>query len=226
MSLNLPSPAPFNRRQDGVRIVVVLLLLVMIAVGAIPHYLKGQWSASQPPKVAGLKTLQGFVKGELNLPGWEVTAPEEVKIGELQWFQRIVRPSAGQNAQAAETQAAETQTEETQAEETQTVSEAIVLLRGQKGPKDRPQVEWTDLRGDQRWKEDKISTLQVGTTTARWFRAWWETESGTILTMAVAQWYAWPPHRNLASPGLATGRAMCGFGKIGKINGKGAKCPG
>jgi cyanoexosortase B-associated protein len=173
MSLNLPSPAPFSRRQDLVRIAVLLFFLFLIAVGAVPHYLKGQWSGSQPLKVEGLKALQEFAQGQLQIPGWESSPGEKVKIGELEWVQHILR--SGQSEPTEETS-----------------PEAIVLLRGQKWSEDRPQVEWTDLKGDQRWTEDQVATLQVGTTTVRWFRAWWETDSGTILTMAVAQWYAWP----------------------------------
>jgi|GEM_PF-3001740 hypothetical protein len=189
MSLNLPSPAPLNRRQDMVRIAVLLLLLFMIVVGAVPHYLKGQWSGSKPPKVEGLKTLQSFVQGELQLPGWEAAPGHKIKIGELEWFQHVLHSGSSAPTSAPTSEAISAPTSGASEE---TVSEAIVLLRGQKWPKDRPQVEWTDLKGDQRWKEDKISTLQVGTTTPRWFRAWWKMESGTILTMAVAQWYAWP----------------------------------
>lgn len=191
MSSNLPSPEPSYRSQDWVRVVVLLLFLFLIGFGAVPHYLAGQWSGSNPPRVQGLKTLQSFVKGELEVPGWASVEEGAVRIGELEWFQYVMDAVSSPDKVPAPTSPLKA---------TEKPLEAIVLLRGQKGHRDRPQVEWTDLRGDRRWTEDSLSTLQVGNTTARWFRAWWAMESGTIRTAAVVQWYGWPSLKQPAEP--------------------------
>ncbi|MEY2979410.1 MAG: hypothetical protein RLZZ435_3549 [Cyanobacteriota bacterium] len=162
------------------RAVVLLLLLFLIVFGAIPHYLAGSWSGSTRPKVEGLKSLQAFIQAPLTLPGWEVISVDAVQIGEHEWQQQVMRQvSAAASPSPGNTFSALPQ-------------EAVILLRAQKGQSDRPQVEWTDLRGDRQWQEDSLATLSVGTTTARWLRVWWRTESGAVRTLAAAQWYAWP----------------------------------
>ncbi|MFZ9738562.1 MAG: cyanoexosortase B system-associated protein [Prochlorotrichaceae cyanobacterium] len=178
---NPPSlPVSISRGSTLTRGVVLLLLLFLIVFGAVPHYLAGSWSGSTRPTVEGLKPLQALIQESLILPGWQTITADTVRIGEHEWRQKVMRQvSADVSSSAADTLNALPQ-------------EAVVLLRGQKGQRDRPQVEWTDLRGDRRWQEDSLSTLSVGTTKVRWLRVWWRTESGAVRTLAAAQWYAWP----------------------------------
>ena len=165
MTLKLP-------KGKWVRGIALVLLLLLLAGGALPQYWSGQWTMSTVPKVKGLKRLQGLTQNGLTIPGWETQQQEQVQLGGRQWSQQVlVQADSGTNS-----------------------TEAIVWLRSQVGHGDRPQVEWTDLRGEYRWREDSVSTLPLPfeSIEARWFRAVWETQQGQILTFAVLEWYAWP----------------------------------
>ena len=76
--------------------------------------------------------------------------------------------------------------------------QAIIILLPQNGPKNQPQVEWTDIDSFWQWEiaqyrlaEVNIQNLQLK---GRFFRACTEKQ-----TFAVLQWYAWD---NVGDPSL------------------------
>ncbi|MFZ4665701.1 MAG: cyanoexosortase B system-associated protein [Prochlorotrichaceae cyanobacterium] len=168
MTLNFP-------KRALIRGIALFLLLLLLGFGAIPHYLSGHGLGSTVPKVEGLKKLQAISQNGLPIPGWDTKKQQLVKVGGKKWSQQVIT--------------------QTTIDPSVKPLEAIVWLRGQNGPNDRPQVEWTDLQGEYHWRENPVQTLGLKTqfvTEARWLRTWWKTKNEQIFTFAALQWYAWP----------------------------------
>lgn len=171
MTVNLPNLP----KGVWIRGIALVLLLLLLGFGAIPHYFSGHGLGGVLPKVEGLKKLQAISQKGLTIPGWKTERQERLNIGGQNWSQQVI----------------------SQAPIAPSVKplEAIVWLRGQNGPNDRPQLEWTDLQGQYNWRENPVQTLVLKSqfvTKARWLRAWWKTRDDQIFTFAALQWYAWP----------------------------------
>ncbi|MCX7593533.1 MAG: cyanoexosortase B system-associated protein [Fischerella sp.] len=165
--------------------VALLLLLLLLAIGAVPGYLKGRWQWQEPLAIANLKQLKQIRQTGLTLPGWQTTVQAEQQIGEQKWSLQLLKK---QDAQ----------------------TEAVLLLLPQSGPRKQPQVEWTEINGwgRARWgrwdiaqnrlveftvKRSQLKELTAETTVkAMFFRA-----ATREQTFAVLQWYAW---RNGGNP--------------------------
>lgn len=162
------------------KIVLIVFLIVMLAVGAVPAYITGNWSFANPPVINNFKSLRSIKENGLRVPGWENENYQEVKISGHKWLVQTLK--AGDRS-------------------------AILLVLPQNGPKDKPQVEWMDINSLYRWKtnsyqkkrfkveltsatENLPATLTPGEEIAvesRFFRGWSNRQ-----TYAVVQWYAWP----------------------------------
>ena len=160
------------RRYQLSKIIVLVFLLVLVGVVAIPGYGTGRWPWTNPPPVANLKKLKTLRQNGLTLPGWEtLRLQNNVLMGGHRWLVQEI-----QNYQTI----------------------AVLLVLPQNGPKDKPQVEWLDIKGFHRWQTDADRTLQftvnlnpvpnpqTTTVKARFFRS--RTAQNTF---AVLQWYAW-----------------------------------
>lgn len=152
------------------KLILLFFLLMLIGLGAIPGYLKGNWSWQKPLPVTSISQMIKTRKNGLELSGWQTKTHQEVSVSNHKWlYQEIQR-------------------------DPQTT--AILLFRFQQEDKDQPQVEWVDLKGFQRWQTDKYSRAQFtapsptgnGQTKveAQFFRGW-----NRQRTYAVLQWYAW-----------------------------------
>lgn len=154
------------------KIVLLLFLLTLLGVGAVPSYLTGKWPWVNPPPVVNLKQLKQLRQTGLDLPNWQSYLYKNVPIGGHKWLVQELKQSN---------------------------LSAVVLLLPQNGPKDQPQVEWTDLSGFHRWQTDasrpasftvKLTDdpqLRTAIVEAEFFRA-----KRNQQTYAVLQWYAWP----------------------------------
>lgn len=155
--------------------VLVGFLLVMVAIGAIPGYLKGSWEWRSPPKVVALKELRQVRKTGLTLDRWETLEQMEINLGGHRWsYQKL------------------------QGDWEEPV---ILLFLIQNSDLDQPRVEWIDVNGFVQqifssWKTDshQIKTWNVNTDSnqvvkvrSRFFRGW-----NPVQTYALVQWYAWP----------------------------------
>ncbi|WP_016951747.1 cyanoexosortase B system-associated protein [Anabaena sp. PCC 7108] len=175
----MTSLSKFFKGQQWSQLAVLILLLVLLAAGAVPGYLTGKWSWKQPLPVIKLKELKNIRKVGLSLPGWQTIKQSESQIGEHQWSLQILKQE-------------------------KSAIEAILLLLPQNGPRDQPEIEWTDVNGWGKltWGKWDIAqyrpaeftvkqpTLQSNTTkkvAARFFRATTQQQ-----TFAVLQWYAMP----------------------------------
>lgn len=168
------SPGCDLRSMPFLKVVALVLLLLLLGIGAVPGYLTGHWSWAQPLPVTTLKQLQKLRTG-LTLPGWQIIEQQQKMIGGHKWSVQVIKQEHEQ-------------------------TEAMLLLLPQNGPKDQPQVEWTDIDGVRRWKTDQYRSahftveppraLEPGTDVnveARFFRGWTDQQ-----TFAVLEWYAWP----------------------------------
>ena len=146
------------------QITLLVFLSILLAIGTVPGYLAGKWQWQNPTAVKVLGELKQIRKQGIEIPGWRTTEQKSVVVGEHPW--------SIQNIESA--------TKET----------ATVFLFTQNGPRDQPQVEWSEIDGAQRWKRDSESqqnfTVNQVPVTARLFRAW-----NSKRTYAVMQWYAW-----------------------------------
>ncbi len=169
----------FFKERHFSQIVVLFLLLLMLAIGAIPGYLAGRWQWQEPPPITSLNKLKQIRQTGLTLPGWQTIEQAEQLIGEQKWSLQLIQK---------------------QADKTQ----AVLLLLPQNGPRDQPQVEWTEIEGwgKSRWGqwnvaqnrsvEFSLKQAQNGKSKAEtkveatFFRA--VTKEQTFATL---QWYAW-----------------------------------
>ena len=151
------------------KIVLIVFLIVMLAVGAIPAYVTGNWSFANPPKVTNFTSLRSIKANGLRVADWETESYQEGKISGHSWLIQTLRQSD---------------------------RSAILLILPQNGPADKPQVEWMDINGLYRWKTDSYKNKKFAveltpekeiTVEARYFRGWSDRQ-----TYAVLQWYAWP----------------------------------
>jgi cyanoexosortase B-associated protein len=146
------------------QITLLIFLSILLSIGTVPGYLAGKWQWQNPPSVKTLGDLKQIRKAGIVIPGWKNTEQKSVVLGEHPW-----------SIQSIENEKKET---------------AMVFLFTQNGPRDQPQVEWSELNGIQRWQSDSESqqffTVDQTPITARLFRAW-----TTKQTYAVMQWYAW-----------------------------------
>ena len=151
------------------QITLLIFLSILLAVGTVPGYLAGKWQWQDPPAVKVLGALKQIRKQGIEIPGWRTTEQKSMILGEHPWSIQTIE-SETKNANTKDT--------------------ATVFLFTQNGPRDQPQVEWSDLNGVQRWKRDSESqqnfTANQVPVTARLFRAW-----NSKRTYAVMQWYAW-----------------------------------
>lgn len=183
--------------------IVLAFLLLLVGVGTVPGYINGNWRWLNPPQVQELKQLRVLKKQGLEVANWQVLNHQVLTIGGRGWSsQELVLPDQKSTPPA-----------------TVVPNRAALLLMPQVKQTDQPQVEWTDIRGWQRWAEDSNQTLQFSidrsntantakptatktgiqhrstTITARFFRGWTQQQ-----TFAVMQWYAFPTGGN-PSPG-------------------------
>lgn len=159
-----------QKRWSIVRISLILLLSTLIIVGAAPGYLQGgNWSWSKVSPTANIKQIRGILSTGLVLDDWQTVDRQEVKIGGHKWVAQIIKK-----------------------EDSKPI---MLLLKPQVYYLNKPEVEWMDLNGIERWKTDSHSEIQFTVsqeqnavpTTARFFRAWNQKQ-----TFAVVQWYAFP----------------------------------
>jgi cyanoexosortase B-associated protein len=154
------------------RILLLLSLLLLLVIGALPGYLTGHWKWQEPPPVTNLKNLKQIRQTGLTLAGWQTIEQRQELIGGHKWSYQVIQKKG-----------AKTQTQ------------AILLLEPQNGPRDQPQVEWTEINSWGQWdvaqersaeftvKQKSNADIQIKT---RFFRA-----STKQQTLAVLQWYAW-----------------------------------
>ena len=151
------------------QITLLIFLSILLAVGTVPGYFAGKWQWQNPPAVKVLGALKQIRKQGIEIPGWRTTEQKSMILGEHPWSIQTIE-SETKNATTQDT--------------------ATIFLFTQNGPRDQPQVEWSDLNGVQRWKRDSESqqnfTANQVPVTARLFRAW-----NSKRTYAVMQWYAW-----------------------------------
>jgi cyanoexosortase B-associated protein len=169
-------PRIFKERQF-LQIAALCLLVLLLAIGALPGYLKGSWQWKQPPPITNLGEIKQLRKTGLTLPGWKITQQQEQRLGSGKWSLQVMEKD----------------------DQKQT---AILLLLPQNGPRSQPQVEWTEINswGRIQWGEWQVAQSrkaqfmvkqpQLNDETkveARFFRA-----STQNQTFAVLQWYAMP----------------------------------
>lgn len=62
------------------RVILVGFLLLLIGVGAVPAYLTGHWSWSEPPPVLNLRQIKEVREQGVSVPGWETLSQNQVQI--------------------------------------------------------------------------------------------------------------------------------------------------
>jgi cyanoexosortase B-associated protein len=159
-----------------IRILILVFLTILLCIGAFPGYLAGKWQWQNPPAVKALNELRIIRKQGIQLPGWSTQEQRSLVLGGHSWSIQQIKNDRNTVGEAS------------------TLVEASLFLFTQNGPKDQPQVEWTEINGVQRWKTDsdseqsfdvKLSDKSVPVT-AKIFRAWTSKR-----TYGVIEWYAW-----------------------------------
>ncbi|NJK39326.1 MAG: cyanoexosortase B system-associated protein [Oscillatoriales cyanobacterium SM2_3_0] len=121
-------------KQNRSRLIALALLLTLVLLGAIPGYLSGNWPWADIPQVQTLAQLQRVRKQGLELSDWKTLEAKPLDMRGHQWLIQTVEKQG---------------------------QKAIIMLLPQNYYKDRPQVEWMDFNGFQRWKTDSYQRLPL-----------------------------------------------------------------
>ena len=178
---------------------VIGLLALLIAVGAIPRYMS-DWPWANPPTVPNQSALVAIKEQGLPISGWQMQEQATTKLGGQTWSieQLFAEPETSSQLPSG------------------SPDNVFLLLRSQVWYADQPEVEWLDIKGSQKWKTDGYQKLSITVpqqksvpqpsesssdrrqrgnrpirVTADYFRAW-----NSDRTYAVLQWYAWPTGGN------------------------------
>ena len=180
--MNLPNPESIDRKSEinylqknkkrlpVNHLIVVLFLLMLILIGNVSSYLSGNWSWSKLAKIDNLSQIINLRQTGLKVIDTETIEQKQIYIGGHKWSAQTLKQDDN--------------------------SEPISLfLSPQLELKDKPEVEWIDIKGTERWQSDSETQLnftvsankQKATVRAKFFRAWNQKQ-----TFAVVQWYAFP----------------------------------
>jgi cyanoexosortase B-associated protein len=166
-----------------------LFILAIALFAVLPNYVTGSWFWAQPPQVLALDSLRSLQRHGLELSGWQTLDQQTGEIGGRKWSIQTLIPESSELQALIDGNNIRTP--------------LFLFIRPQTRAQDQPQVEWLDIKGAQKWKEDTRSQIQFSvpdnnslSTThlsssvevqARYIRGW--NSDGTY---AVLQWYAWP----------------------------------
>lgn len=159
------NPAQFLRN-----IVIVLLLVIPIAIAAVPGYLQGgEWLWSDLPTLDNREQMRALLETGVSFPDRQTIKQKQIRIGGKTWSAQAISQDNSS-------------------------SPILLLLAPQTYYTNKPYVEWTDIRGLEKWKTDSHRQLKFITNssanstevTARFFRAW------NKQTSAIVQWYSFP----------------------------------
>lgn len=172
------TPPPITKNKREIRasptkfltgIIVMLLLIVTIAIAAVPGYWQGgKWAWSDLPPLTNSRQLRSLLKTGVELDGWQTLQQQEIRIGGNKWSAQAISQRES--------------------------SPVVILVAPQTYYTNKPYVEWTDLQGLEKWKTDSHRQLEFtvdsdgnnNQVTTRFFRAW------NRQTFAIVQWYAFP----------------------------------
>jgi len=186
-TMSLPK---FLRSYSRRKLVLLLFLLALLLAGALPRYLRGNWSNTDLPQTDSLPRLRFIAEAGVTLSNWETAYQQRISLGSGEWLfqemQAVDRDKLGDFP-----------------------ADFYLMLRPQTANDLQPQVEWTDIKlfiknlhlPPDRVEEtpltiDSYRQLEFSipgegegdaTATARFFRAW-----TPFQTYAVVEWYAWP----------------------------------
>jgi cyanoexosortase B-associated protein len=157
------------------KLLIIIAGLLIMLISAIPSYLSQDWIWQERPLVRSLSQLKSLRTHKIDLPGFETIDQAEVSIGGGKWSLQILQKERE--------------------------TPLFLFLLTPNDPYDKPEVEWVDMNGFQkwdfsdseskRWKTDSYRNLTVTfdqkTIKTRFFRGW-----NVQQTFAVVQWYAFP----------------------------------
>ncbi|PZO23078.1 MAG: cyanoexosortase B system-associated protein [Leptolyngbya foveolarum] len=184
--MSSPTLSQKASKKSFVPFLVVAILALFVAIGALPRYL-GDWPWVNNPTVPNKSALIAVKEQGLPIPGWQTQEQTTTKLGGQTWsIQQLATEPEIRGAIAPESP-----------------DDIFLLLRSQVWYADQPEVEWVDIQGSQRWKIDSRQQLSFSASrspsdqtpdsaqpvpvNSDFFRAWNQNQ-----TYAVLQWYAWP----------------------------------
>jgi cyanoexosortase B-associated protein len=128
----------FQQIQIIQRGFLLLILVLLIGTGNGLGYLTGTWSWTDLPKINNINQLKNIQKTGLTIPGWQTVAKEPRNIGAHTWLSQTI---------------------------TNDSNEPIMLLfLPQNYYLKKPEVEWVDINGAERWKTDSSQKLNFTVT--------------------------------------------------------------
>jgi cyanoexosortase B-associated protein len=161
-------------KQKSKLLIIIVGLLIML-ISAIPSYFSQNWIWQERPLVRNLSEIKSLRTNKIEFPGFETIEQQEISIGGGKWSLQLLQKEREEPL--------------------------FLFLLTPNDLYDKPEVEWIDMNGFQkwdfsdpdskRWKTDSYRHLTVEfaekTVKTRFFRGW-----NIRQTFAVVQWYAFP----------------------------------
>jgi hypothetical protein len=114
-------------KQQIIRAILLLVLIVAIVAGSLPSYLNNQWSWANFPKATNIKQVKSILSTGIQLPDWNTYLQQPTEVGSHRWSLQLI----GKTPE----------------------NPILVFLRPQtENPKkldrlDKPEVDWEDIQG-------------------------------------------------------------------------------
>jgi cyanoexosortase B-associated protein len=179
-------------RGSKAKLGIVIILIVILAIAALPAYWQGSWSNlsiagfklpvwnvkapwQEPFPVKNLGQIRAIRDRGIEVPGWETLETGKLKIGGHDWSGQILGQSDRRDV--------------------------TLFLFPQTDPKLQPGVEWVDMDGFFKWKVDSQRPLNFSVAAGEMkakvranfslARESRRSPFGVPQTVAVVEWYAW-----------------------------------
>ncbi|MEA5469241.1 cyanoexosortase B system-associated protein [Spirulina sp. 06S082] len=179
-------------RGSKAKLGIVIILVIILAIAALPAYWQGNWSNlsiagvklpvweikapwQKPFPVQNLDRIRKVGDRGLEVSGWETLETGKLKIGGHDWSGQILRQSDRRDI--------------------------TLFLFPQTDPKLHPGVEWVDMDGFFKWKIDSQRPLNFAVETGEMkakvranlslARESRRSPFGIPQTVAVVEWYSW-----------------------------------
>ncbi len=206
-SATRPNRSWLKDRATVAKLIAASLLLLLLAIVALPSYVSGNWPWAEPVSVQVIQQLRSLRETGLPISDWQVLS-QATLLNDRSLPLRATNSALDvqlrpQNPAQAVVDIGSTAIVQIGGKRW-SLQELVhpdegqppigVYLLPQAGAKQVPEVEWVDVRGTEGWQQEGVRTLKFTATagdrtaevSARFFRA------AAERTYAVVQWYAWP----------------------------------
>jgi hypothetical protein len=77
-------------KQQIIRAILLLVLIVAIVAGSLPSYLSNQWSWANFPSATNIKQVKSILGKGIQLPDWNTYLQQPTEVGSHRWSLQLI----------------------------------------------------------------------------------------------------------------------------------------